>query len=157
VEFERKDWFMSQVIEILKSLGINETLFFQFGIFSIAYLSMNFIVFRPYLRAYNERVRRTLGSQKETQEILQQADQKEQEYKILVKKLNRVIKSIFHKLKMEAEKDSEKILLQAKKDSELQSKDLSEQLELSVAKARKDLKDHIPDVSNEIQRKFMEC
>ena len=148
---------MSQVIGILKSLGINETLLFQFGIFFVAYLSMSFIVFRPYLRAYNERVRRTLGSQKETQEILQLADQKEQEYKILAKKLNGVIKSIFHESKMKAEKNSEKILLQAKKDLELKSGELSEQLKLSVAKARNDLESHIPDISNKIQRKFMEC
>ncbi len=132
-------------------------LFFSVWRFFIAYLSMNFIVFRPYLRAYNERVRRTLGNKKETQEILQQADQKEREYKILAKKLNGAIKSIFHESKMEARKDSEKILLQAKKDSEIQSKELSEQLELSAAKAREDLEDHIPDVSNEIQKKLMEC
>jgi hypothetical protein len=58
---------MGQVIEILTGLGINSSVFFQFGIFFIAFISMKYIVFTPYLNAYNERQKRTVGGQEEAE------------------------------------------------------------------------------------------
>ena len=143
-------------VEILKNIGIDETLFLQFGIFLIAYLAMNFIVFRPYLNAYNERVCRTLGSREETQNLLQQANQKEEDYKVLARKLNGEINSIFAESGEKAKKDMEMILSKAKEESELQGRELAKQMKLSIAKARRELEEHISGLSNEIQRKLME-
>lgn len=143
-------------VEILKNLGLDETLFFQFGIFLIAYLAMNFIVFRPYLKAYNERVRRTLGSREETQNLLQQVNQKKEEYKVLARKLNGEINSVFVESSEKAKKDMERILSKAKEESELQGEELAKQMKLSIATARRKLEEHIPSLSGEIQRKLME-
>lgn len=143
-------------VEILKNFGVNETLFIQFGIFFIAYLAMDFIVFRPYFRAYNERIRRTLGSKEQTLDILKQVEQKEKEYKVLARKLNGVINSIFNESNTKAKKDMEAILSKAKKESELQGGELAKQMELSIAEAHKDIEKHIPGLSGEIQRKLME-
>ena len=142
--------------EILKNLGIDETLFFQFGIFFIAYLAMDFIVFRPYLRAYNERLRRTQGSREEAQHILRQVDQKEEEYRVLVRKLNGEINSVFTESNIKAKKDMERILSKAKKDSEHQSRELSEKIDLLVTQTRRDLENRVPGISSEIQKKLME-
>ncbi len=147
---------MDQIIDILKDIGINETLFFQVGLFFIAWLAMNCIVFRPYLMAYEERIRRTLGSQEETRDILKQAEKKEQEYKALARKLNGDIHSAFAESNTKAKKKTEEILLQARGDSELQNGKLRKQMELSVAQARRDLENHIPALSLGIQKKFVE-
>ena len=116
---------------------------------------MSLIVFKPYLMAYEERVRRTLGSQEEARDILQKAEQKEQEYRVLAKKLNTAIRSVFAESNAKAKKETEEILLQAKKDSEFQNRELNKQLEASVAQTRKDLENHIPDISAKIEKKFV--
>lgn len=146
---------MSQVIEILRSLGINDTVFFQFGIFFIAYISMSYIVFKPYLRAYEERVKRTIGGQEDAAMLLYQADEKEAIYKEEAKKLNAEIRTIFSERNNQAKKEVEEILTEAKGLAEAESEAAKKELELSVSQARKEMENFIPEISQNIQKKFM--
>ena len=147
---------MDQVVEILKTLGINETLFIQFIPFFISYLALSFLIFKPYLRAYEQRVSRTTGEEVLAKNLLQKAEQKEVEYKILAQKLNSEISSIFSKSNEKAGKEVEKILQTAKKDVEKQNNQWSRELKLSMNQAKQEMKKHIPELSMEIQKKFRE-
>ena len=146
---------MDQVIKILTSLGIDYTLKYQFIIFFFAFLSMKFIVFGPYLRAYNERVKRTVGGQEEAESLLGDADAKEQEYSEQAKKLNGQIKDIFSEQNAKAKKEVEQIMAVAKKEADSDMEAARKELEESVNMARKEMEGHIPSISENIQKKFV--
>ena len=146
---------MDQVLEILRSLGINSTVLYQFVIFFFAYISMQFIVFNPYLKAYSERVRRTVGGQEEAQDLLDQADQQESRFKDLAKDLNGKIKAIFSEKNALAKTEVEKIVNQAKETAESQLKESRQALNKAVEEARKDMENHIPEISKNIENKFV--
>ena len=146
---------MSQVIEILKSLGINETVFSQFGIFFVAFLSMKYIVFGPYLRAHDERVKRTVGGQEEAESLLNEAAEQEMLYSKEAKKLNGQIKEIFSEKNQKAKKEIEQIMAVAKKEADEKTEQARKELEESVSAARREMKDHIPTISENIQKKFV--
>lgn len=146
---------MSQVIEILKSLGIDSSVYFQFAIFFIAYFVMSNVVFKPYLKAYNERQRRTVGGQAEAENLLKEAAEKEESYKLEAKRLNSKIREIFNVINGKAKKEVEQILVEAKSQANLQSDQARSDLELSVSEARKEMENHIPTISENIQNKFV--
>ncbi len=146
---------MSQVIEILTSLGIDSTVYFQFGIFSVAFISMKYIVFNPYLAAYDERVRQTVGGQEEAHQLLEEAEKQEALFAAEAKKLNGRIKEIFGTFNLKAKKEVEDILGTAKKEAEAQTELARKELEASVADARKEMESHIPEISSNIQNKFV--
>lgn len=147
---------MSQVIEILTSLGIDATFYYQFGIFFVAFLSMSWIVFKPYLRAYDERVYRTIGGQEEAESLLKEAAEKESLYGQKAKKLNGEIKEIFADQNAKAKKEIEQILAVAKKEADAQTEEARKDLEVSVRSARRDIENFLPSISENIQKKFIE-
>ena len=53
---------MGAVLDILIGLGINETVYAQFAIFILAFTFLKYFIFSPYLAAYEERRKRTVGS-----------------------------------------------------------------------------------------------
>lgn len=146
---------MNQVIEILTSLGINHTLFLQFGVFFLAYVAMSQIVFKPYLSQYNERLRRTVGGQKEAHSLTMEAEEKELQYREVARKLNSEIRSIFQENNAKAKVETDQLLKQAQKKAELELESARKDLQKAVEEARNELDSHIPDISHNIQKKFV--
>ena len=146
---------MGQVIEILTSLGINETVYYQFGIFFIAYISMSYIVFKPYLRAFQERQSRTIGGQQQASEFLQEAEAKEEQYKSAAKKLNIQIKEIFGLVNGQAKLESDQIISATKLEIEKDNEQSRQELEVAVIAARKEMDQFVPEISQNIQKKFI--
>ncbi len=146
---------MSQVIEILTSLGINSTFYYQFGIFFVAFISMKYIVFKPYLNAYDERVKRTVGGQEHAEQLLSEAGEKEEAYRKEAKKLNGEIKEIFAEQNSKAKKEIEQIMAVAKKEADEKTNQALKELEISVREARKEMENHIPEISKNIEKKFV--
>ena len=60
-------------MELLKSLGIDSTLWSHLACFIVAYLALSTLVFRPYLRAFQERERRTVGSEEDAIRLIEEA------------------------------------------------------------------------------------
>ncbi len=146
---------MSQVIEILTSLGINNTVFYQFGIFFVAFISMKYIVFAPYLKAHDERVARTVGGQENAEKLLSEAHEKEQAYKEQAKKLNSKIKELFSEQNAKAKKEIEQIMAVAKKEADEKTEEARSELDQAVRSARKEMENHISEISGNIEKKFL--
>ncbi len=146
---------MSQVIEILTSLGINQTVFMQFGVFFVAYIAMSRIAFKPYLEKHNERLRRTVGSQEEAESLISLAEEREAAYKLEARKLNSEIRSIFSNASSRAKQESETLLREAQELAEKEAQKAQKQLEQAIKETREELERHIPEISTNIQNKFV--
>lgn len=91
---------------ILKQLGINDTLWIQLGIFTVLFLLLRFFFFVPFLRLIELREKETSGAEKDAAELLKKAEANEAEYGA---KLSAV--------KKQARDNSESILARAKTDA----------------------------------------
>src|SRR3989338_9720020 len=91
---------------ILKQLGINETLWIQLGIFTALFLLLRFFYFGPFLRLIELLEKETSGAEKDAAELLKKAEANEAEYNA---KLGAVRK--------QAHNNSENILARAKIDA----------------------------------------
>jgi len=145
---------IDKVIEILVSLGINKTFFYQFAIFCLAYFGMSQVLFKPYLRAYEERKKRTVGGEEEAVEMTAAAEQKEAVYSKEAKDLNSKIKTIYKEQSDKAIKEKAAILDTARQKAETNMKSGRESLEVTMNETRDMMKEHIPSISQKIEEKF---
>ncbi|MEZ4870976.1 MAG: hypothetical protein R2827_01775 [Bdellovibrionales bacterium] len=71
---------MDAVLNLLKTLEVDQTVFIQFAIFLIAYFPIKYLIFQPYFEAYRERIRRTEGNQQDSHNFLAEANQLKEQF-----------------------------------------------------------------------------
>lgn len=82
-------------MSLLQALGIDITVLFQLGIAAISFLILALTVFKPFQSAYLARLKNTLGSAADTEEVAQKIQIVQQTYEQRVKELHAKIAEIF--------------------------------------------------------------
>ena len=140
---------------ILQSIGLNQTLFIQFAIFLVTYLFVSRVLFKPYNKAYEERVRKTEGNQNLAEQAIEETKTLELEYEQKARSINKEFKSIYDASKTAALHEYDRLVSEAresaKKTIEANRKKISNELE----KAKNDLAKEIPTVSQTIVSKLI--
>ncbi len=138
---------MDIVNSLLKVLGIDSTVWFQLVSFLIAYLALSNLVFKPYLKAFHERERRTVGSEESAVRIVEEAQQLQMNYEQRAKHLNSEIRSVYEAHRAEATKQYEKQVEAARAESATALDSARQKISTEVQAARKALSAEIPAVS----------
>lgn len=106
---------MGAVLDILIALGVNKTVFAQFVIFIVAFIFLKYFIFSPYLAAYEERRRRTVGSVGAGKELQAEIESLEAQFAKEARSLNDQIKVMFDEKRAKAQKESNAIISNAQK------------------------------------------
>ena len=125
-------------MDLITNLGINATIFYQFGIFLIAYLALNQFIFTPYIKAFEEREARTSGQTKAAEDSIGETQQLRDEYARLLRQQMEQTQAIFAAAKKEASLQYQETLERAKAVSrqELDKNRMEISNQVEVAKAR---------------------
>lgn len=87
---------------ILTGLGLNSTLPLHFLIFLITFLFLSQLIFKPYLRAFEERERRTVGSVDLAAQILEETESLRAEYQARAREINAEVMAVTEAAKQKA-------------------------------------------------------
>jgi F0F1-type ATP synthase membrane subunit b/b' len=147
---------MNQVLDILKSLGVNETVFPQFGIFIVSFLFLKIFIFSPYLAAYEERRKRTVGSQGVALELQQEIDRREAEFSREAKEINENIKKVFDMKQTQAIKETNAILADAQQKAQERLNAGKKEVQDAYAAAKDQLKTFVPDLGQTIKQRLLD-
>jgi F0F1-type ATP synthase membrane subunit b/b' len=109
---------MGAVVDILVALGVNKTVFAQFVIFIFAFLFLKYFIFSPYLKAYEERRKRTMGVSGVAKELQQEIDQLEGQFAKEARALNDQIKVVFEEKRVMAQKQTNEVIGAAQKSAQ---------------------------------------
>lgn len=130
-------------MEVLQSLGINQTVFFQFIIFAIALVALIEIAFKPYAEACEAREQKTKGSVENVAHLETETQALLQKYEVEAKQVASQVKQIFDRQRDEARKEVETISQKAKDDAAgLLGKtraELETQMQAATAQAKNDV------------------
>jgi F0F1-type ATP synthase membrane subunit b/b' len=147
---------MGAVLDILTGLGVNETVFAQFAIFIVAFLFLKYFIFSPYLAAYEERRRRTVGGSGVAKELQQEITSLEERFAAEARQLNDKIKVAFDEKRTKAQKETAVIVSQAQKVAQeklaLGKKDIQE----AYVGAKDQLKTLVPELGQAIKQRLLE-
>lgn len=147
---------MRAVLDILISLGVNKTVFAQFVIFLVAFLFLKYFIFSPYLRAYEERRKRTVGSAGVAKELQEQIAQLEADFSQRAKALNEQIKSVFEEKRQKANKETSNVISLAQKVAQEKMAVGKKEVQQAYDEAKDQLKKMAPDLGHTIKQRLLE-
>lgn len=147
---------MDAVLNILRSLGMDDTVYPQFVIFIVTFIFLNLLVFKPYLNAYLERRKRTVGSQDVAKEILADIEAREAQYSKEAKEINSRIKVVFDEKKTLATKESNAILVEAQTLAQEKLTKGKQELNEVYSKAKEQIKTFIPELGQNIKQRLLD-
>ncbi|OQW47745.1 MAG: hypothetical protein A4S09_14400 [Proteobacteria bacterium SG_bin7] len=149
------DFFLEIAKSIIDTLHLDQTFFFQFGFFVVAFSFLSLLLFKPYYKAYEQRLEKTQGSEEVAVKMLADSESLYTQYQDAARKLNLEIKAAYDELRGEAQKETENIVSAGRKDSQAKvekaMKEVSSQLEIEKNKALA----QIPEISSLIRGKLL--
>ena len=142
-------------MEILNALGVDYTLGIQFVIFVVAYLFLTNLVFKPYHRAYEERVNRTAGNTDLAERIISETKDLELEFETKARALNNETKIIFDHSRTEAMKEYDRMVSQARERAKSIMEKTRFQITHEMENARTEINKEIPEITRSVVKKLM--
>lgn len=141
-------------MEILNALGVDTTLWIHLACFFVSYLALSQLIFKPYLRAYEEREHRTVGNEEHAVRLIQEAGDLHGQYEQKAKVINAQIKSAFDASRADAGKQYESLVHAAREEAQKLIETSRASLANEIQAARKALSAEIPAVSSAIASKL---
>ncbi len=141
---------MQIVLSLLTALGVNQTIWVQLGCFLVSYVALTELIFKPYMKAYHEREKRTVGGEEFATRIIEEAKELSGNYERKAREINSEIKSMYDQKRSDALRDYEKMLAEARESSTELIAAARTKIAIEVEAARKKLVTEIPAVSGAI-------
>lgn len=142
-------------MDILSALGVDATLGIQFIIFLVTYIFLVNVVFKPYHRAYEERVKRTHGNAEVAERILAETKELEVEFEQKARLLNYETKGIFDSERSEAMKEYDRTVSQARERAKSTMEKNRASIVRELARAREFMRSGTPDISRGVVDKLI--
>lgn len=141
---------MDQLQAVGQQLGIDQTFIPLFGMMIVLYFVLSAVYLKPFQELLLNRKQKTAGAKNDARELSQNADEKMNQYKESLKKINEQARGIFNKIEDEAKKEEGKYLTEASQKArnivQAANKELDEQKQAVL----KDLTKEVPAIANEI-------
>lgn len=141
-------------MEIFRQLGVDETLWVHLACFLVSYFALYFLILKPYMAAFVEREKRTVGSEEAAVRLVEEANDLQNQYALKARELNAQMKSFYDDARANAQKQSEKIVGDARTQAAALLQQNREHIASEVAKAQKTLQSEIPTVGAAIASKL---
>jgi F-type H+-transporting ATPase subunit b len=139
---------------LLKSLGIDFTLWIHVGCFAVAYLALSNLIFKPYLKALAERESRTVGGEEQAAQLLSEADAINTEYETKAKAVSASIRAEYEKNRLQAMKESEALLAAARMEAGTLLEKSRARIASEIASAKSLLSAEVPSITSAIASKM---
>ena len=141
-------------MEILLQLGANETAFIQFVLFIITISFLTVVIYGPFFKAYDQRLKLTKGAETVATETQEEAKKLDQIYQVRAREINDKIKSVFDDSRKEAGETSTTIINQAKEAATASTEKARAQILAQKQNAEAMAKTISDDVATEITKKL---
>jgi F-type H+-transporting ATPase subunit b len=142
-------------MELLRGLGVNSTVGIQMVIFLVAYLALHFILFKPYFRAYVDRVERTMGRAELAERFLAESQSLQSEYERKARELSAQFKTIFDGSRSTAMREYDQLVNDARQAAKASFETSKQKIDVEIDAARKSLQSEIPALSEVITARLL--
>lgn len=146
---------MESILGIFQSLGVDSTLWIQLIIFLVFYVVFTQLVVKPYFHAFQEREKRTVGSEDLAGRLVDQTREMEAVFQKKARELNLEVKEIYDQAKAEAAREQIKIQNDSREKSRVQIEAARAQLKDEYMRAREELIKEAPVVAQLIKDRLL--
>lgn len=141
-------------MEILQQLGANETAFIQFILFVVTITFLTVVVYNPFFKAYDQRLKQTKGADQVAADTQDEAKKLELIFQARAREINDKIRNVFDTSKKEASESAAKILGEAKAVVTTTTEKARGEIESQKQNAQQNAQAIAEEVSAEISKKL---
>lgn len=120
---------------ILQQLGLDQSFFVLFAIFAVLYVLLSQLYFKPFLKLFESRHKRTVQDREAAETMLAQAQKKLEEYKRVLAEERLAARKEYDALLMETKKQEAELLSQARAEA----KKITQEVVESITKQKKEV------------------
>ena len=142
-------------MEILRQLGLDQTVWIQLGFFIVSYVFLSQFLFKPYQRNLQFRSKNTGGALDEAAQMSASNERLAMDYQGRMKKQNETAEQIYSQLKMEGAAEEDKLVAAAKESATKLLELARVQITNEVTAAKKQLEEQIPEMSEMIASRLL--
>ena len=125
--------------DILEQLELNQSFLIQFAIFAVLFLILANLYFKPFMKLFAIRHKRTIEDREAAEKMMAEADLKFEEYRKRLHEERTRAKQEFEKIVTDARREEAAILGHAREEA----KKITHEANESIAKQRENLKHQI--------------
>ena len=141
---------MDALAGILKTLNIDNTIWFQLGCFVVSYLALSNLIFKPYYAAFAKRKERTVGGEESAEAMVKETSALNEQYESRAREINSEFKTIYDTEKASATKEYNEQISAARNSAQELTEKVKGQIATEVKKAKEELDKEVPSVSKEM-------
>ncbi len=141
-------------MQIFTALGVDSTIVIHLICFLISYVAFTRLVLKPYMRALEEREKRTVGGEEQAVRLVEEANDLQGQYEVKAREINAQITSIYNQSRTAAQKDSEVVVQAARSEATTLLEGARTKISTEVQSARKALSAEVPAVGAAIASKL---
>ena len=142
-------------MELFKTLGLDETILFQFGIFLVVYLFLSNILFKPYMKAFDKRSEQTVGKTDTAERFIVEAQELENEYETKAREINKKFKVIYDESRTLALKEHDHLVAEARSSAKEITEKAQKEITIAMQEAQKKLQLEVPAIAKTISNQVI--
>lgn len=142
-------------MEVLQSLGVNSTIFFQFVIFTLTFIAMMEIAFKAFAETHEAREKNTKGSLDNVSKLQTDAQGLMKQYEDEARSVTSEIRTIFDKQRDLARKEADSFVTVARADAGQLIAVTRQKVETQVREATVKAKEEIPTIAQALVKKLL--
>lgn len=140
---------------LLDQLGLNSSFFIEFALFFFLFLILSRFYFRPFLKLFEARHKRTVQDREAAEKLLAQANSKLEEYKRLLTEERAATKKEFDVALQEAHKQEEELLAKAREEAKKITQGAAESVHRQREELKKQLEKDVETISQTISERLL--
>ena len=137
-------------MELLRGLGVDQTIGIQFVVFVATYLVLHFVLFKPYFMAFKERVEKTMGQTEQAERYIAEAQELQHQYETKARKLSGEYKAIYDRSRGEAMREYDRLVGEARQGAKAAFEVAKERIDHELQAAQEEVRKEVPAVASGI-------
>ena len=141
--------------EVLEQLGLNSTFFIEFAIFFVLFLILSNVYFKPFLKLFQARHKKTVEDRETAEKLLRQAEAKMDEYKRILQEERVNARADYERALSEVKKQESEQLAKARDEARRITQETVETIELQRQQLKKQLSADVESIAQSISERLL--
>ncbi len=140
---------------LLEQLNLDNTFFVEFVIIAVLFLVLSKVYFEPFLKLFEVRHKRTISDREAAEQLMQQAQNKLEEYKRLLSEERLAARKTYEEALTQAKKQEAIVLAEAREEAKKITQDAADSVNLQRDRLKKQLDSVVEEVAQGISEKLL--
>lgn len=140
---------------ILEQLGLDKTFFYQLAIFAVFFILLGQVYFKPFLKLFELRHKKTVEDKEAAERMMAQAQSKLDEYNRRLSEVRQSTRKDIEDILTQARKEESALLAHAREEAKKITQEAAESVAAQGDKLRKDLEIDVEGMANTISERLL--